>query len=137
MKTILLTVALVLSMSGVANASASQQGCDSSNGQANGCSGQDGSNGVDGQDGSNGVDGQDAFINQDIILDLENLSNAGTASSFAMSHAISRPDNGYRLGLGQYNNQTSIAFGGREDDITFAVSYDTQGNVGASMGFDF
>ena len=74
-----------------------------------------------------------------IKIDLTNLNNglsAGIAASMAATQVANRTTNGFRIGVATYNNEEAISIGGRYDDKTFSINFDSQDTFSASFGMD-
>ena len=89
----------------------------------------DGMDGADGRDGARGSAGKD--VNPNTIYDLR----SGIAASLATAHAI-RSDDGFRVGVGYYENEHALSIGGRSGTKTFTLTFDSQDTISAGFGFD-
>lgn len=68
--------------------------------------------------------------------DYYDYTKAAAATSIATAHAIRQDSNGFRLGVGYYEDEAALSFGGRHGTKTFTVTFDTNDTVSVGFGVD-
>ena len=102
---------------------------------AKGDRGVSGSDGTDGRDGADGTTGARGSAGKDVDPNTVYDLRSGIAASLATTHAI-RSDDGFRVGIGYYEDEHALSIGGRSGSKTFTLTFDSQDTISAGFGFD-